>query len=81
MLISIMLILKKNIQSHDHTIINFASGSFIIFSSFYFFVIFIFSLIFYEDGKIIFLEIEINGLHLFFLSIYIFLFSFGIFFL
>ena len=72
--------IKKNIQSHDHTIINFAFGSFIIFSSFDFFAIFILTLIFYKNEKIIISNIEINGLHLFFISIYIFLFSFGIFF-
>ena len=51
-----------------------------IFSSFFFFIIFILTLIFYQDEKIIISKIEINGYHIFFLSIYIFLFSFGIFF-
>ena len=72
--------IKKNIQSHDHTIINFAFGSFIFFSFFFFFIIFILILIFYKEEKIIILEIEIKVLYLFILSLYIILFSFGIFF-
>ena len=66
--------IKKNIQSHDHT------WFFYYFFFFRFFCYFYFNFDFYKEEKIIILEIEIKVFYLCILSIYIILFSFGIFF-
>ena len=73
------IVIKKNIQFHDHFIINYACGVFIIFTFFCYFVIGLLIFIFIDkNGEIKFLKYNFTNFILFFVSVYIFIIFLGV---
>ena len=71
--------IKKNVQYHDHYIINYACGVFVMYTFFFYFVIgIVIWILTDEKGEIKVLDNVFSNLRIFIISVYIFIYFLGV---